>query len=118
MTTKTYIIVKLQVDGMHNFPKAAELFPEVAFLADRHRHIFHFEIKKEVFHDDRDVEFVCFKRNVLNYLLNKYSDSHMRTLEFGSKSCEMLAREILESFDCKSVSVFEDGENGAEIIAE
>ena len=40
MKTKTTVIVKLAVDGMHNFPKAAELFPEVAFLADRHRHMF------------------------------------------------------------------------------
>ena len=40
---KTSVIVRLQVDGMHNFPLAKELFPEVAFLADRHRHLFHIE---------------------------------------------------------------------------
>jgi len=59
---KTSVVVRLAVDGMHNFPKAAELFPEVAFLADRHRHMFHIEAKKEVFHDDRDVEFLMFKK--------------------------------------------------------
>jgi len=43
---RTYVIVRLQVDGMHNFPKAAELFPEVAFLADRHRHIVSYRSKE------------------------------------------------------------------------
>jgi hypothetical protein len=115
ITTKTNIIIRFQMDGMHNFPKAAELFPEVAFLADRHRHMFHFELHKQVNHDDRDVEFICFKRDVMNYLTERYSDNYKRTLEFGAMSCEMIARELLEYFGCERVSVFEDGENGAEI---
>ena len=115
MHLKTTVIVKLSVDGMHNFPKAAELFPEVSFLADRHRHMFHFTVAKQVFHDDRDVEFIMFKRDILNYLTNQYSDSHMRTMEFGAQSCEMLAREILTRFDCEWVEVWEDEENGARI---
>ena len=65
---RTYVVVRLQVDGMHNFPAAREIFPEVGFLADRHRHIFHIEAKKEVFHDDRDVEFIMFKRDIQDYL--------------------------------------------------
>ena len=113
--TKTNIIIRFQLDGMHNFPKAALLFPEAAFLADRHRHMFHFELHKQVNHDDRDVEFICFKRDVMNYLVDQYSDNYRRTLEFGAMSCEMIARELLEYFDCERVSVFEDGENGAEI---
>jgi hypothetical protein len=115
MKTKTTIIVKLSVDGMHNFPAAAELFPEVAFLADRHRHTFHFTVAKEVFHDDRDVEFIIFKRDILNYLSDQYSDNYRRTLEFGPKSCEMLAREILQRFECDWVEVWEDQENGARV---
>ena len=115
MNTKTTVIVKLAVDGMHNFPKAAELFPEVAFLADRHRHMFYFTAAKQVFHDDRDVEFIMFKRDILNYLTSQYSDSHMRTMEFGAQSCEMLAREILNRFDCEWVEVWEDQENGARV---
>lgn len=113
--TKTNIIIRFQLDGMHNFPKAALLFPEAAFLADRHRHMFHFELHKQVNHDDRDVEFICFKRDVMNYLVKRYSDNYRRTLEFGAMSCEMIARELLEYFDCERVLVFEDQENGAEI---
>ena len=115
MITKTVVIIKLAVDGMHNFPKAAELFPEVAFLADRHRHMFHFTLAKMVNNDDRDVEFIMFKRDVLNYLHDQYSDSHMRTHEFGAKSCEMLSRELLERFECDWVECWEDQENGARI---
>lgn len=114
---RTYVIVRLQVDGMHNFPAAREIFPEVGFLADRHRHIFHFEAKKEVFHDDRDVEFIMFKRDIQDYLKQMYYKPETRTHEFGPKSCEMLAKEIFKQFDCVSVSVWEDLENGAIVEA-
>ncbi len=113
--TQTSILVKLAVDGMHNFPLAAELFPEVAFLADRHRHMFNFTLSLKVSHDDRDKEFIMVKRDVISYLYDQYSDSHMRTLEFGPKSCEMLAREILEQFNCEWVECWEDNECGARV---
>jgi hypothetical protein len=112
---KYTVIVKLAVDGMHNFPLAAELFPEVSFLADRHRHMFHFTVSKQVFHTDRDIEFIMLKRDILNYLYDQYSDNYMRTLEFGSKSCEQLAEEVLNRFDCEWVEVWEDNENGARV---
>jgi hypothetical protein len=115
MKATTTVMVKLSVDGMHNFPAAAELFPEVAFLADRHRHMFHFKVAKKVYHDDRDIEFIMFKRDVLAYLFDQYSDSQSRTLEFGAKSCEMLAKEILTRFDAEWVEVWEDEENGARV---
>jgi hypothetical protein len=114
---RTYVVVRLQVDGMHNFPAAREIFPEVGFLADRHRHIFHVEAKKEVFHDDRDVEFIMFKRDIQDYLKQMYYKPETRTHEFGPKSCEMLAKEILNQFDCVTVSVWEDLENGAIVEA-
>ena len=115
MNTRTTVIVKLSVDGMHNFPLAVQYFPEVSFLAQRHRHMFCFTAAKKVNHDDRDIEFIMFKRDIINYLYNEYSDNQSRTHEFGSKSCEMLAREILERFDCEWVEVWEDNENGAKV---
>ena len=77
--------------------------------------MFHFTAAKKVNHDDRDIEFIMFKRDILNYLYNEYSDNQSRTHEFGAKSCEMLAREILERFDCEWVEVWEDQENGAKV---
>ncbi len=115
---KTYVIVRLQMDGTHNFPAARELFPEVGFLADLHRHVFHIEAKVEVFHDNRDKEFIMLKRDIEDYMRKKYYRSTERTHVFGAMSCEMIAREILEEFNCKSVQVWEDLENGAEVVAD
>lgn len=115
MNTKTTVIVKLAVDGCHNFPKAAELFPEVAFLADRHRHMFHFTVACGVRHDDRDKEFIMLKRDVGEYLYNTYYEASSRTCEFGPRSCEMLAAEVLKEFHAEWVEVWEDNENGAKV---
>ena len=35
---------------------------DVSFLGYPHRHIFHFKVMIEVYHDDRDIEFIQFKR--------------------------------------------------------
>jgi len=113
----TKIVVRLQIEGLHCWPNAANVFPEVGFLADPHRHIFFIELKKRVYHDDRDIEFIMFKRDVQNYLFSKYYSIGKRCYEFSSMSCEMIASELLKEFDCEFVSVFEDNENGAEVDA-
>ena len=107
---KTNIIVKLQVDGIHCWPAAKEVFPEVSFLSDPHRHMFYITCKLGVNHDDRDREFIMFKRDILEYLGDKYYDKKSRTHQFGSHSCEMLARELMHNFNLKYCSVFEDDE--------
>jgi hypothetical protein len=112
---KTNVIVNLAVDGLHSWPDARKVFPEVGFLADVHRHMFHMTLKKKVTHDDRDVEFIMFKRDVLDYLHLKYFHEQYNCHFFGPMSCEMIAKELLEYFDCVYVSVFEDAENGAEV---
>jgi len=112
---KTNVIAKLELEGLHNWPAAQGVFPEVGFLSSMHRHKWYITAKKRVHHDDRDVEFIMFKRDILEYLGNQYYNADSRTHEFGAMSCEMLAREILLEFDCGYVSVFEDDENGAEV---
>jgi len=115
------IIINLSVEGTHCFPAAKEVFPDVAFLSNPHRHIFHICCKKAVSHLDRDIEIIRFKRSVLAYLNKTYGTSIMtdvnyRHLEFGSKSCEMICEELLEKFNLEYVSVLEDLENGSEIF--
>lgn len=112
---KTSVIVTFEMEGMHNFPSARELFPEVGFLADPHRHMFHFKLAKQVNHDDRDVEFIMFKRDVQDRLHFLHGDEEMRCLNFGAMSCEMIAKQLLRDLSCLWVEVWEDGENGARV---
>lgn len=111
----TFIIIKVAVDGLHNWPNARKTFPEVGFLSDIHRHMFHIKLCSRVFHSDRDKEFIIFKRDVCDYLYKKYYREDYRSHFFGSMSCEMIAEELLTYFDCEWVEVFEDDENGARV---
>lgn len=117
--TQTNIIVKLEVEGMHCWPQAADLLPEVGFLSDRHRHIFHIEARKKVTHSDRDVEIIMFKREITEFLFAEYG-KHKHSLvnycEFGPMSCEMIAEVLLKKFGLQYCSVLEDNENGAEVF--
>lgn len=108
------IYVKFQKEGVHKYPAALSdpSLKEVAFLGHPHRHIFHFRVELEVFHDDRDVEFILFKRE-----LEALYESAVMEIDY--KSCEMLARElgqyIVDKYKNRyvEVDVSEDNENGA-----
>ena len=112
------IWVTFRKEGMHKYPAAATDPAlatgdeyDVSFLANPHRHIFHFRVWIDVFHNDRDIEFIQFKR----WLENLFRDS---TLSLDYKSCEMIAddlyTEIATRYPGRSVwiEVAEDGENG------
>ena len=111
------IWVTFQKEGIHCYPAAATdpLLAtgdeyDVSFLASPHRHIFHFRVAIAVYHNDRDIEFIQFKR----WLQNLYQGQ----LLLDHKSCEMIADElyikIAERYPNRDVSieVSEDGENG------
>ena len=108
---KTEVYCTLQVEGTHNWPGCP--FEEVAYLRDPHRHMFHVKAYKEVFHDDRDVEFIMLKHEITTYLHQMYFDPMKHLLVFGSQSCEMIGNELLERFELSRVEVSEDNENGA-----
>jgi len=112
------IWVTFRKEGMHKYPAAATDPAlatgdeyDVSFLANPHRHIFHFRVWIDVFHNDRDIEFIQFKR----WLENLFRDS---TLSLDYKSCEMIAddlyTQIASRYPGRSVwiEVAEDGENG------
>jgi hypothetical protein len=77
--------------------------------------MFHFTVACKVQHDDRDKEFIMLKRDILEYIYEYYYNTSTRTCEFGPRSCEMLAKEVLEEFDAEWVEVWEDMENGAKV---
>jgi len=112
------IWITFRKEGIHRYPAAATdpmlCTPgeyDVSFLANAHRHIFHFRVGIDVFHNDRDIEFIQFKR-WLEGLYNK------DILQLDFKSCEMIADDlyiqIAERYPNRAVTieVAEDGENG------
>ena len=122
---KSMIWVTFQKEGIHKYPAALEDPKlatgdeyDVSFLGYPHRHIFHFRVCIEVFHDDRDIEFIQFKR-WLEKLYSNDKDDGVLVLDY--KSCEMICDELAEKINNKypnrklEITVSEDGENGATI---
>lgn len=109
-----HIWVTFQKEGIHRYPQAATEpgLWDVRFLAFPHRHIFHFRVEIEVEHNDRDIEFIQFKR----WCEALYNEG---TLELENQSCEMLAENLMKVINSRypgrelTVSVAEDNENGA-----
>ena len=69
----SFVWVTFEKEGMHCYPAAADDPKlktndeyDVSFLAHPHRHIFKFRVDIEVFTDDRDIEFIQFKRWLMN----------------------------------------------------
>jgi hypothetical protein len=114
------IWVTFRKEGIHKYPAAATDPAlctageyDVSFLASPHRHIFHFRVWIDVFHNDRDIEFIQFKR----WLESLYNGSGS-VLALDWKSCEMIADDlyiqIADRYPGRAVwiEVAEDGENG------
>lgn len=108
---KSEVFCTFQIDGTHNWPGCP--FDEVAYLRDNHRHMFHVKAFKAVHHDDRDTEFIMLKHAMMRYLRHNYYKSGDCTHAFGARSCEMIARELIDEFGLTKCEVNEDGENGA-----
>jgi len=113
---KTFIIVKTQFEGMHCYPEAPG---EVSFLRSPHRHIFYIEAEIEVFHEDRELEFILVKRDL---------NVQLASIQLKNWSCETIAKVLqdylkerypvpaelnLDRTRYVNVKVFEDNENGA-----
>jgi len=116
-----FIWVTFSKEGIHKYPAALDDpklatgdWDDVSFLGYPHRHIFHFKVSIEVFHDDRDIEFIQFKR----WMERLYSEG---TLKLDYRSCEMMAEDLYEKISNKyagrdvKIEVSEDGENGCDI---
>lgn len=118
-SAKKKIWVTFQKEGIHCYPAAAtdpQLATgdeyDVSFLASPHRHIFHFRVAIDVLHNDRDIEFIQFKRWLVNLYVNN-------TLQLDFKSCEMISDDLYLQIAQKYpnrdiwIDVSEDGENGS-----
>ena len=103
------IVINLKVEGIHQWKECD--IEEVSFLKNPHRHLFNIKIKKAVSHEDRDIEIIKMKREVLSYLHGKYGE----VCAFGNMSCEAIALNLCNEFSLSYCEVLEDGENGAEV---
>lgn len=118
------IWVTFRKEGMHKYPAALEDPKlktgdeyDVSFLGYPHRHTFHFKVAIQVFHDDRDIEFIQFQR----WLLSLYDQG---TLQNDFKSCEMMSDDLYIQITKRypgrkiEIDVSEDGENGSHAVYE
>lgn len=106
---KQFIVIKTQFEAIHCWPDCP--FDDVSFLRNPHRHIFHVVLKFET-KADRQFEFIRVKRDVESFLNKKFVGR-----DLGETSCETIAQTLLRKFsDSCFASVFEDNENGAEVV--
>jgi hypothetical protein len=110
------IWITWQKEGIHKYPAALTdpNLADVQFLGYPHRHMFHFRVWIDVFHNDRDLEFIQFKR----WCESLYSGQGA-VLSLDHKSCEMMADDLYIQIATRypgrvvHIEVSEDGENGA-----
>jgi len=105
----TTIIIRTRFVAFHCWPEAPDV---VAFLRNKHRHEFWVEVELYVEHTNRDLEFFICKDYIDSYISNYFTEQYLENM-----SCEGMATALLVQLKLpvKSVSVFEDGENGAKV---
>jgi hypothetical protein len=119
---KRSIWVTFTKEGIHKYPAALDDPAlatgdeyDVSFLGYPHRHTFHFKVQIQVTHNDRDIEFIQFKR----WLESLYVGD---ILQLDYKSCEMISDDLYQHINNKYpgrfvvIDVAEDGENGCQIV--
>lgn len=132
----TLVKAHFEIEGVHWFPGVVNMLerqraaepdvPElpqfdVSFLQHPHRHIFKFDVKVQVRHDDRDIEFIQMARLLRDGMLSIFPPTKYGCSNFENRSCEMLANEVVNIFttmwpDYRGfiiVEVSEDGENSS-----
>lgn len=114
MTKQLFIYITDTFELIHYYKDAPK---EVAYLAYPHRHLAHIKVKIEVFHNDREIEFIMFKHEIRNYIWQ------IRTEMVSNLSCEKIAEMIVQYIQDDYgkdrdiiVEVNEDNENGCEVI--
>lgn len=117
---KTFVYTTFQKEGYHAFPEAGTEaayasgdYLDVSHLATRHMHYFNYKVWVEVKHANRSIEFIQLRR----WIEARFADG---ALELNSKSCEMLADDMISllqsryGFDVAiRVDVSEEGINGS-----
>lgn len=95
--------------GIHKWKDAKN------YLKYPHRHLFYITMMIEQFHNDRDIEFIALKEELIDFCEKRFN-------KLEGMSCEMIGEEIKLFFELKypnrevRIEVSEDNENGMVII--
>lgn len=111
---KRLIVVTLSFEGIHHWPECP--IPEMAYLREKHRHVFTVKAAKEVTHNDRDIETIMFKGRLALHLAT-LGPRVGAAVDLGRRSCEDIADHLIKVAGLAECEVLEDGENGARLIA-
>lgn len=127
---KSMVLVRVDVEGFHQYDEAPK---QVAFLSARHRHCFSVTAAMEVSDLNRQVEIFMVRASLLEFFRSRWkvpddleescdrvaygSPIRVRPFEFGGRSCEMIAAEVLEHWrtDTAWVEVWEENTGGARV---
>lgn len=117
---KRMVWVTFAFEGIHAYPDAAASDDggryDVSFLQYPHRHMFHFKVGIEIFHNDREIEFIQFKR----FCEGQFGDT-TEVIQLNNNSVEMLADKLYDKIGTGfpgrdvCIDVSEDQENGCHI---
>lgn len=107
----TTIYVTTRFAAFHRWVDAP---PEVSFLREYHRHLFHVRLSLRVAHKNRELEFFMVQKVLVDFVREHFEG------EYFPHSCEDLAQFIANHISVRygqgvvaAVEVSEDGENGA-----
>ncbi len=113
---RSFITCQYRFEAQHRWEGAPE---EVDFLRTYHRHEFHVHVKVQVYHNDREMEFIQLKRNLEEQtkLWVEQADGHIRSCETTAEAIHLY---VLDNYPppqpgsarLVEVLVLEDGENG------
>ena len=106
------IEIKHTVLGTHQWSNCPH--EDVSFLRNEHHHDFTIRVSTEVVHDDRDIEFIMLRIDLMQILATTFINQNY-IVKFENRSCEMISNDIRKelikrykgNYDFK-VSVSED----------
>jgi len=104
---KMFIVIKLTFEGVHRWQDCQHM--DVMYLRNPHRHVFHVRAVKKITHEERDIEFIRYKRQIGEWIHQQI----LHEWDLLEMSCESIAARILDAFLLEECEVLEDGENGA-----
>lgn len=119
MKKKSFVYCSFQKEGYHFYP-GADTNPgtatndkfDVSHLGFRHMHYFFFKVWVEVFHDNRDIEFIQMRR----WIEELYDSGY---LSMDNQSCEMMSDALAIQLRCRypnseiRIDISEENINGS-----